>query len=262
MEPWIIFLDIDGTLVPEGTKTVPESAKRALAAAKKEGHYLLINTGRCRANIDPYLEDLGMDGMILSCGQHILFEKRELLHHRLPSEACRAVIEAALVCRMDLVCESRERIACQEGEIKTKEAMAMTRSLASRFPFFRGNLQGAVFEKFVTWDRPDSDKAGFFKAVEPYVDRIIRSDTFTEFVPWGFSKATGMAFIMELLDIPKERTMAIGDSTNDLTMLAFTPHSVAMGNAYPESVKQAVEYVTTPIDRDGIAHAFMHYGLI
>ena len=37
MKQKILFFDIDGTLIDEETDVVPESAKKALAAAKEKG---------------------------------------------------------------------------------------------------------------------------------------------------------------------------------------------------------------------------------
>lgn len=45
MKQKILFFDIDGTLIDEETDVVPESAKKALAAAKEKGHLLFICSG-------------------------------------------------------------------------------------------------------------------------------------------------------------------------------------------------------------------------
>ena len=41
-----LFFDIDGTLLSEKTRQVPESAKEALKEARRRGHLVFINTGR------------------------------------------------------------------------------------------------------------------------------------------------------------------------------------------------------------------------
>ena len=46
-----LFFDIDGTLLSEVTKTVPESAKKALSLARSLGHLVFINTGRSYGEI-------------------------------------------------------------------------------------------------------------------------------------------------------------------------------------------------------------------
>ena len=55
---------------------------------------------------------------------------------------------------------------------------------------------------------------------------------------------------------------ALGDSNNDLSMLSYVPHSIAMGNASPESLFTQVEYVTAKSSSGGIRQALAHYGFI
>ena len=82
-----------------------------------------------------------------------------------------------------------------------------------------------------------------------------------EFVPKGTSKATGIDWLCRHMGIKNEDTYAIGDSVNDLDMLSFVGHGIAMGNGTPPA-KEAAEFVTTDIYDDGIKHAMEHYGLI
>ena len=82
-----------------------------------------------------------------------------------------------------------------------------------------------------------------------------------EFVPKGTSKATGIEWLCNHLDIPLDETYAIGDSVNDLEMLESVGHGIAMGNSMPP-VKEIAEYVTSDISDDGVKNALKHYGLI
>ena len=51
MERAILFFDIDGTVLSEVTKEVPQSAIEAMEKARAEGHLLFINTGRTICSI-------------------------------------------------------------------------------------------------------------------------------------------------------------------------------------------------------------------
>jgi hydroxymethylpyrimidine pyrophosphatase-like HAD family hydrolase len=82
-----------------------------------------------------------------------------------------------------------------------------------------------------------------------------------EFVPNGFSKASGIKKTCEFLNIPLENTFAFGDSVNDLDMLSYVAHGVAMGNG-TDDAKQAAEYVTSSLHEDGIMRGLEYYGLI
>ena len=57
-----------------------------------------------------------------------------------------------------------------------------------------------------------------------------------------------------------EETAAIGDSSNDISMLAAAGHSIAMGNA-TAAVKELAEFVTTDVDGDGIRNALKWLGV-
>ena len=54
--------------------------------------------------------------------------------------------------------------------------------------------------------------------------------------------------------------MAFGDGGNDLSIIKEAGIGVAMGNAN-DNVKAAADYVTAPIDQDGLAKAFVHFHL-
>lgn len=71
MTPKMIFFDIDGTLIPEGDTVISQSTKNAIAKARANGHLTFINTGRTFFNIDPFILDLGFDG--LSAAAELIF---------------------------------------------------------------------------------------------------------------------------------------------------------------------------------------------
>ena len=74
------------------------------------------------------------------------------------------------------------------------------------------------------------------------------------------SKATAMEAVRAKLG-PAWRTMAVGDSDNDLPTLHAADISVAMGNGN-ENAKAAATWVTTTIGDRGLWNAFKHFGLI
>ena len=70
-----------------------------------------------------------------------------------------------------------------------------------------------------------------------------------------------MKFLLDYFGIPHERSYAFGDSTNDLPMLNYAAHSVAMGGS-AQVVCDAVEFVTRSIYEDGLEYAMQYFGLI
>ena len=70
--------------------------------------------------------------------------------------------------------------------------------------------------------------------------------------PTGVSKATMLAELCTRLDINPARTVAVGDSWNDIDMLAWAGTGVAMGSA-PRSVTNAADATTDETPGDGVA---------
>ena len=89
--------------------------------------------------------------------------------------------------------------------------------------------------------------AGTFDAFrsEPY---------FLETVPCGVDKANTVGVLLDLLKVPREEIMAIGDGVCDVTMIQLAGMGVAMGHSQ-DSVKRCADYVTAPGVEDGVAQA-------
>ena len=62
-----VFFDADGTLC-DMEKGVPQSTKEALKKLRENGHDAWLCTGRSRAFVSRYLEELPFTGMISACG--------------------------------------------------------------------------------------------------------------------------------------------------------------------------------------------------
>ena len=90
---------------------------------------------------------------------------------------------------------------------------------------------------------------------------VVRSQEYIfEAMPKGYTKATALKALSEKLGFSPEQVMALGDAANDLEMLEFAYHSVAMGNATDE-VKSICRYETTTNDNAGVAQAIYDYVL-
>lgn len=70
--------------------------------------------------------------------------------------------------------------------------------------------------------------------------------------PRGWTKATGLEELAQQLGVPPEGTVAVGDGTNDIAMLEWAHHGVAMGGA-DEEVRVHADAVTGAVENDGAA---------
>jgi Cof subfamily protein (haloacid dehalogenase superfamily) len=68
----------------------------------------------------------------------------------------------------------------------------------------------------------------------------------------GVTKASGLAEVCDRLGVSRERVVAFGDMPNDVSMLSWAGHGVAMANAHADVLAVADE-VTAPNAEDGVA---------
>ena len=261
----LLFFDIDGTLITDdGRRHFPESAKEAIKLARKNGHKTFINTGRVMVNVEDFICEPGFDGYVCGCGTHIRVQGEDILHQTLPKDKCR---EIALKCREYNMMAIFEYIS-HTGYDRLVEGNAH-REILDYFIAMNRKLvddiesEEFVFDKFAAWYQEGNPHLNEFKE---YIQNqgftyIQREGNFCEMVPNGFSKATGIEFLMKYYNVPIENILVFGDSNNDLEMLKYVPNSIAMGKCTPE-VEAVASYKTDTVEGDGIYKAMKHFGVI
>ncbi len=260
--PHIICFDIDGTILDDQTGVVSEKTKESIHQARENGHYTFINTGRSFSELDPALLTLGFDGVICGCGTYITYKDKVLLAERIQGQKAEWIINVLSECKIDAMLEG-EKYFYISKEIRNPKLIAVRdyfgEEVKKNFRYWEE--QDPVFQKMSILLNPESDLEKFIeKCGEDYVF-IRRSRNFYEVIPPGYSKATGIEYLMNYLRVAKEHTVAIGDSTNDLAMLEFSGISIAMGNS-ADVVKEKVTYVTKSVKEEGVAFALKHFGFI
>jgi 5-amino-6-(5-phospho-D-ribitylamino)uracil phosphatase len=70
----------------------------------------------------------------------------------------------------------------------------------------------------------------------------------------GVSKGNAINALMNHLNITPDQVLAIGDGTNDVSLLSAAGYSVAMQNA-PEELKEIADHITADVDSSGVSQA-------
>lgn len=257
----IIFFDIDGTLMEDtASHFVPESTVRALRLARENGHLLYVNTGRPVINVDADVRCLGFDGYICGCGTYIEYDGREVFYHTNPPEVCREMVELIRRTGCSPLFERRDAFyfdpkARQLGVI---QEIRDTFRMQEKDVWRSADDTDFSFDKFVIAYDEQSDLDGFKAGIAPYFDYIDRGWGFGEMAPRGFSKGTGMDWVLRQHGMKKAQAYAIGDSLNDLPMFHAAGTSIAMGDG--KLLIPHADYVTAPLREDGIWQALEHFG--
>ncbi len=248
-DPHIIFIDFDGTLISD-SYNIPQENIDAINAVRKLGHKVFLNTGRSYANCPDELlrHSDSFDGLICGNGSFIRYNGEVIRNVHLPFDLFLSLFRYFFE-RQDRACvfQSSELILktgrnadafCPEGEI--------IHSVSE----IEQNYSDAKINVFCAEGQLDDD---FYELFGEYIE-VYQCKTYADCVTKGYSKALGVKKIIELLSFNPEKTVALGDSQNDLPMFSVCGTSVAMGNA-PESVKAAADTVSTTSRECGVAVA-------
>lgn len=257
----VLFFDIDGTLLSEVTKQVPESAKEAVARTRANGNLVFINTGRSFGELGAIKDMITVDGWLCGCGTYVEAEGNILYHYPIPKEQAEKIKASILAYNLDGFLEGRE--GCY------------TYGETSRFPLGNSIRKGmnpattsmdwtkscGEFDKFCVISDEQSDKVGFFRELGLDIDVIDRGDGFYECVPAGHSKATGIDVVLAHYGLRLEDAYVFGDSTNDLSMFEYVPNAVLMGH-HDKELEPYASFLTKTVEQDGIWYAMEHLGLL
>lgn len=261
----IIFFDIDGTLIDEQFQML-DSTKEAITRARRNGHICMINTGRTDKLVGRRISDLvELDGYLMGCGTMITYHNQVLLHRTFEEEQARYIIEGLRKYKIDAVLEGSQNNFHDDLEkMNTKIFRDFVEGFAD---CSYGSYEEAAghFDKFYAYVDEKSKMDAFRGEYEGMLDFIDREKGFYEIVPKGYSKASGMRYLVDYLkpfmELSMEDTVAIGDSSNDIPMLEAANIAVAMGNS-TQRVLDMADYITTDVKQDGIWNALDWLGVL
>lgn len=274
----IIFLDADGTLLHhEGF--IPQSALQACQLAQKNGHKIVLCTGRQKVEVYGDMLKLDYDGMITGSGAHVEVNHHLLEERTFSKEQLQILLEYMHKNDIDAIFETTKGLVGNQKTYDHLERMIQKqcKHLSPELFAKHGLVQvqhnlkvtDAILEYSVnkiSFLESDISYQQIYDALHRQFDLVPAT-----FAPFGkesgeisektITKATGMKSILNYFDRSAEDAIAIGDGFNDLCMFEVAKTSVAMGNA-PIEVQKKADRVTTSLDNNGIYNAFIVLGLI
>lgn len=255
----IIFFDLDKTLLDHKTWTIPASTIEALARLKQAGNLLYVNTSRSgneMKNVERLLASLDLDGMILSGGAHTSAGGQTVRLVYAPAAPMARVLELMDSQGLSVRWQTAESLYFQRQppeEVKDI-LMGLFGEVAPVQPW-----DGAPLLRLVTYAGPEQVKA--LRRSFPELRFMEQGHDVVYVTEAGVDKATAMLAEAYRLGFTREQTVAFGDGLNDCDMISCAGIGVAMGNAN-QAVKACADYVTSPVDQDGILSACQSLGLL
>jgi Cof subfamily protein (haloacid dehalogenase superfamily) len=258
----LLVADIDGTLVTSAREITPR-VKDAVRQAQAKGVRVCLATGRIWPSAQPYFRGLGADPpAILYNGGMIYDFVADKVLRRVPLayEHAKAVLE---ILREIPHVQPHLYVA---DRVYTGRMNELTKEYRRK-----DNLRVEEVGDLVTFLPPEPMKiliigprahlTTVFEKVAGLplrINMVFSEETYLEILPAGSSKGAAFVEMANVLQIPLEATIAVGDNLNDLEMIKAAGLGVAMGNALPELQSQA-GYVTSTNDEEGLAEVIQRF---
>lgn len=271
VSPRAVFVDVDGTLC-DSRQRVPDSAIRALAQARERGHRLFVCTGRSVPEVYPRFVDLGFEGIVGGAGGYAAVGNKVLLDERMPRE--HVDVLTALWEDLDafFIWQGPDQMGPSEGYLDFfvpragKHPEDWIEYAQSISPFIV-DIDGGAFTKVTAYVPPDKASLERVSAALPEGYRAIIGSVGAagyvpfEIIPDHLSKAVGMQAMCEHIGIPMSRSVAIGDSNNDVEAVARAAVGISIGGGCDDLVAVA-DIVAPAVGQGGLAWALAAAGLI
>lgn len=268
--PKILFLDIDNTLLTH-TKEITDENRAAISETLAAGHRIVIASGRPHFAVLGVAKSLHLDGpgfylISYNGGQIWDCEKGEAIYRKTMScDDVRVCFEEA----------DARGIHCQTYDSNSLLVRSYNREaryyvehihcpyrLVPELP--DGLSEEPVKTFFISFEgkeRLDPVKEAVTRRTGNRLSLFMSNEYYMECVPAGVSKGFAVKYICGRLGIPIERSIAAGDSDNDIDMLKTAGLGCAMANA-TAPCKAAADYITeADCDHSGVAEIIHRFVL-
>lgn len=248
----LVALDLDGTLLNEAGAS--DRTREAIGALRSVGVHVVIATGRGLEATVPVLPllDFTHGWMVCSNGallirvengtcqvvRNLQFDPKPVIESVWASypEALIAVEDADGGYRISAPFPPRELI--ESWEIASREELV-------------GRPVTKLVVRIPGMERDEFERRMFALDLSG-VELAVGWTSWMDVAPLGVTKATGLESLRVDLGVSERGTVAIGDGTNDIAMLEWAYHGVAMGGA-SAAVREHADAVTGPVEYDGAA---------
>lgn len=252
----VVALDLDGTTV-RSDGTIGERTQAALRRVEASSATVMVVTGRPPRWLPPVLDALGRQGLAVCANGAVVVDLATggVVEERpLQVVEMRRLVEelAAAIPGLGFAVESTGD-AGFEHEPAYRPRWTATGSTVRE----RAELLDRPARKLLARHEtigPDDLLARAQAVVGAELATLTHSsvDGLLEISAAGVSKATTLASLCEARGVDAARVIGFGDMPNDIPMLSWVGHAVAVANAHPDVLAIADE-VTASNDEDGVA---------
>ena len=258
----MIISDFDGTLAEKAQ--IPEQSVKAIKKYVDKGGKFIICTGRMYQSIKNRMDEYGLKG-IVAChqGAHIVDSDTGNTIYSVGMNkefAVQAVKLAPKECTplayigADIYCER----PCRYAEVfKDRCSINIVSDLSETLL----NATEPIYRMIYSTE-PDYVQGFLDKYSKIFEGKLIvnsGASYIVELVGLNQGKGNAVKFLAKYLNIPYDKIMTVGDSTNDIPLLDGEWHGVAVGTSH-QDLKRVAKEITVPFNEFPIKYLIEKYG--
>ena len=276
----IVSLDLDGTLL-DSQKRLSEANRAALEEAAAKGVHIVPTTGRFFGMMPQAIRDLPFVRYAITINGAQVFDRETgdaIVREEIPLDMALEIL--GLLDGYDIIYDCyrsnwgwmTESLQDKAEEYATDaHYVKMVREFRNPVPDLKEHLKSTAAEgdvqKIMLFARNAPGSDAVTKAIAEAVAERFPSIKATSST-WNnlelniatAHKGNALGRFAGHLGLTLDNCMALGDGTNDLTMIEAAGLGVAMSNAHP-LVLAAADHVTASNDEDGVAKAIRDFVL-
>jgi HAD superfamily hydrolase (TIGR01484 family) len=259
-KPGLVASDVDGTLL-DAMEQVSERTARAVDKVTASGTPFILVSGRPPRWIPKVAQAVGLTGYAVCANGAVLYDlgsDRVVSAHGLEPVLLGDVAHALedVLPGIRLAVE-RPAPATPDGPaFLTESAYASPWGDGENFAVSRAEILGKTAVKLLVRHEGMTSEEMAVAARAVLDDAVTvtfsTSRGLIEISALGITKATGLAEAADLLSLDASSVVAFGDMPNDIEMLRWAGHGVAMANGHADVLAIADE-ITAPNVEDGVA---------
>lgn len=256
----LIVMDMDGTLT-NSEKIITPRTCAALIAAQKQGARLVLASGRPTYGLYKEAKQLEMEkygGLLLSFnGANVQdYVTKEVLYNQtIPMKCIVPVFNNARALNLNIMVHKDEHIIVEDAHCYKADYEARLTAMKLK-PVNSLNEFIDFAPNKILLSAPQEHLKNMLEDFKmPFGDMLsmcCSAPFYLEVMAQGIDKGKALDGIAKRLHIDPSEIIAFGDEMNDLTMLQYAGHGVAMGNAV-KPIKLIAKEITLSNDEDGIA---------
>lgn len=263
----LVLTDIDGTILPAGTRHISARTMLAIRNLRKAGIGFGPSSGRERgALFQAFWGEMGLsDTSILANGKVVYvhgrlvreetLDRTETLHlldvlHSLDDVLFNYFAPNGLDGHSE---RSYVVVGCPDEDFERVKATRGFGSKRERTDTLPEDARLLSVSIYVIGDPDRIDRVAKLLADECPGFDFLMSDGYTlDVAPRGVNKASALDLVCSKLGITRDEVLYLGDSDNDLAMMRAVPNSVCMGNG-TDGAYEAARWCTGPSSADAVA---------